>query len=378
MDAYTVAARLNFSSNVQSILERMTRDLATFDRTLKDVQSNVSTLTRELNALRGAGSALSSLTRAMRGLERTRLGGGLVGDMEKAAAASRAMQAAGERTTAMLRDQARFAAETAAGLQASARAMQAAGTAAARGGGAAGGHGRGRFSTHDGIMVGIGAQMAGTPLLHTGANAFERAMELSHLRVQMMADQRVTAAQADAAMQAAFAATSTAPGTTAAVNAHTLIDLKNLLGTLGEAQDILPGVAQLTGLYQALDRRRSGHGDAAFAAMKAMEVMGALTEDSTGADGHTSSHLNRDLLMRRLDALSRVEVATNMRVGPADYLGFAKQSRVAGMTLTDEFIYEKLPAIMMAMGGPRAGTALMSMFQVFQAGKLTAQSMGAL
>lgn len=114
---------------------------------------------------------------------------------------------------------------------------------------------------------------------------------------------------------------------------------------------LLPRFARLTALLQVMDRKKGGSGDGAFAAAKAMEVMGGMI-DERQVDGRTVREINPELMQQRLDMMARVAVATNSRIGPQDYLGFAKQARVAGMNLSDSFIYERLPAIMLGMGRP--------------------------
>ena len=225
------------------------------------------------------------------------------------------------------------------------------------------------------MMTGLVASMAGAPVVSLVERALKGGFDVGHLRTVLTSDQRVTPKQADAAVDAAYAASTAAPGTRITENLAALIDLKNVTGSLDEAAKMLPKFAQLSAVLSVMDKRGGGSGDPAYAAAKAMEIMGQMIEEKTDPKtGKVDREISPELLTQHLAAMSRVAVATNMRVDPAQYLAFAKQARVAGMMLSDEFIYEKLPAWIQTTGGSRVGTALMSMAQVFQGGKLTDKS----
>ncbi len=370
LESYKIGVTLEMAGNAQASIDRLLGQMEKLDQQVKDTGSSFSKLTESVRAIGNVGRSIQSLSRAM---EKLTTGGGKgITDMERMATAARAMTSASERLTGVLRENARLTADMAKASEAAARASTGGGTG--RGGRAGAGQGRG-FG--DWMLTGIGASMLGEPLLRGGESAFERGMEVGHLRTQILADKRVSEAQADHLIAKAYDATASAPGTRVASNIHAAIDLKNVTGSLEEAEALLPRFARLTALLQVMDRKKGGSGDGAFAAAKAMEVMGGMI-DERQVDGRTVREINPELMQRRLDMMARVAVATNSRIGPQDYLGFAKQARVAGMNLSDEFIYEKLPAIMLGMGGPRAGTALMGMAQVFEGGKLTAKSMEAL
>lgn len=380
LEAYKVGVTLEMNGNVLTNVERLIAAMEALDRRTRDAGSAFGRLASDVRAIGSAGRGIGQLSAAMERLERTN-GGRAVADLDKMAAATRAIVTASERLTGVLRDNARLTAEMSNSAAAAARAARTAPPAAGRPTvppGSTGGtaHRAGRFTSHDGLTLGLGASMVGAPILHGAEGAFERGMEVAHLRTQILADRRVTPAQADLMVTRAYDATASAPGTKVGENLHALIDLKNVTGSLEEAEAMLPRFARLTALLKVMDKRRGG--DGAFAAAKAMEIMGGMIDEHTDASGHTTREINPALLQERLDKMARVSVATNARVSPQDYLAFAKQARVAGMTLSDEFIYEKLPAIMLALGGPRTGTALMSMAQVFEGGKLTNKSYDAM
>ena len=368
---------LELGGDVQTGIDRLIANVERLDRLVKGTADNFTRLAGDIRALGTAGRSVQSLNRAM---EKLSTGGGKgVGDMERMATAARSMTTASERLTTTLRANARLTAEMAKASEAAARASASGGGAGGGGGRGGRGHGSGRgFGGHDWMLTGMGASMVGEPLVRGGETAFERGLEVAHLRTQILADQRVSQAQADALVNKAYEATTTAPGTRVAENLHAAIDLKQVTGSVEEAEALLPRFAQLTALLQVMDRRKGGTGDSAFAAAKALELMGGMIDEHTDASGHTVREINPELMQKRLDMMARVSVAFNARIGPQDYLGFARKARVAGMNLSDEFKFERLPAIMLGMGGPQAGTALMSMAQVFEGGKLTAKSMEAL
>jgi len=370
LETYKIGVTLEMAGNAQAGIDRLLVQMEKLDQQVKDTGSSFAKLAESVRAIGNAGRSIQSLSRAM---EKLTTGGGKgITDMERMATAARAMTSASERLTGVLRENARLTADMAKASEAAARASTGGGTG--RGGRAGGGLGARAGGGHDWMLTGIGASMLGEPLLRGGESAFERGMEVGHLRTQILADKRVSEAQADQLIAKAYDATASAPGTRVASNIHAAIDLKNVTGSLEEAEALLPRFARLTALLQVMDKKKGGSGDGAFAAAKAMEVMGGMI-DERQVDGRTVREINPELMQQRLDMMARVAVATNSRIGPQDYLGFAKQARVAGMNLSDSFIYERLPAIMLGMGGPRAGTALMGMAQVFEGGKLTPKSM---
>ncbi len=233
-------------------------------------------------------------------------------------------------------------------------------------------------ASHDLLGVGMGAGLAGSEIMSGVHYTVTPAIDMARTADVMAADTRLTPEQLQSAIQAAKDTTRAAPGSTEGENLAAILDLKNIFGDIEEAKKLLPEFARMTTLFEVMDKKSGGTGDQAYAAGKALEIMGGVTEEHEDASGHTVRSIDPGLGMQRLKAMERVAVAENMRVMPSDYLGMAKQARVAGMTLSDEYIYEKLPSMIAVMGGPRVGTALMSMAQVFEGGKLEAKSMHAL
>lgn len=364
METYAVGVKLEMSSNVAGILDGLIKDLETFDRLVKTSGTGLGQLSRDLRTLGRAGSSVTGI--------------------DKMAMALQAAEKAGAGLTGALRRNAEYATETARAMQSSAKAMEQAGRAqrVTSGGGGSGGGGRGHannpFSEHNMTMAGMGAGIAGGFFLGGVHRMATPAIDVARSRDVLAADMRLTPEQVDAALSRAKETTQLAPGSTTGENMAAVIDLKNVFGDLSESLKLLPEFARMSTLFQTMDKKGGGSGDQAFAAAKAMEILGEMTKEHVDAQGRTIREMDPESGMAHLRMMERVAVATNMRVAPSDYLGLAKQARVAGMNLSDEFTFEKLPALMQVMGGQRAGTALMSMAQVFEGGKLTDKSYDAL
>ena len=207
-------------------------------------------------------------------------------------------------------------------------------------------------------------------------SAGHAALEPAYIKDMLRRDNRVSAADAQGADDAAWAATRSAPGTTYGKNLEAVVDLKTVTGSLTDAVKVLPQFAQLSAILAVADKASGGDGNQAFAAAKAMEVLGQLTQERKNpTTGRIEQYIDPAQLPKRLEAMAKVAVATMGRVNPTDYLSFAKTARAGGMNLSDEFLYQKLPAMMMVMGASRAGTAIQSMAQVYQGGKLTNKSL---
>ncbi|MCP1242717.1 phage tail tape measure protein [Acetobacter lambici] len=233
--------------------------------------------------------------------------------------------------------------------------------------------------THGLHELGAYSLMGGLGGMGLLGNATSRAFTTDDLLHVLSSDTRISPDQVRGAYNAAYTATISAPGTKLNTNLEALIDLTNVTGSLDEATSALPAFAKMSSQLQTLDRKHGGSGDQAYAASKAMDVLGEMIDEHFDpATGKTTRTVNPALMQKRLDEMTRVAVATNDKVSPYDYLNFAKQARVAGMTLSDEFIYEKLPAMMQTMGGQRAGTAMMSIAQVFKGGAMTDKTYDAL
>src|SRR6185312_15732330 len=151
---------------------------------------------------------------------------------------------------------------------------------------------------------------------------------------------------------------------------------KLVTGDLNEAMSILPQFARLESTLNVLQREKSGKDDPVFAAVKSMEILGKITEERVNPEtGQTERALSVDELTKNMALVTRMVANTQGRVDPNMILQFAKQGTVAGMEMSDKFLFEDLPLIMMTQGGYRAGTALQSVLQVFEGGQLRAKNL---
>lgn len=224
-------------------------------------------------------------------------------------------------------------------------------------------------------MAGVAAGAAGGGGLAFFGRSVGAGMDVMHERAMMLADNRVTEKQADAAIDSAYNATKLAPGTKWSVNAKAILDLKNVTGDLGDAEKSLPAFANYMAVLQAVDRAKGDKGrggDAAFAGAKAMDILGEMmSEDKDPVTGEWVRHIDPKLLTDRLAKLARVASGTTGRVDTNDYLRFAKTGAIPGALFNDEMKYELLPSMLMTMGASRVGTAFQSLSQVTQGERIT-------
>src|SRR5262249_22097913 len=97
--------------------------------------------------------------------------------------------------------------------------------------------------------------------------------------------------------------------------------------------------------------------------LRAGELGGRLTDPNT----HKAAV---EELQRFLDLSSKVMTATHGMVTPSTLLGMSQQAGFSMRGMTDEgFLNQAIMA--QAMGGPRAGTALLSLYNQVATGKMT-------
>ena len=79
-------------------------------------------------------------------------------------------------------------------------------------------------------------------------------------------------------------------------------------------------------------------------------------------------------MQKQINEMQQVMSGTGFRVLPNQYLNLMKTGGVAAQQLSDEALYFGLEPLIQEIGGNRVGTALMSMYQAVNAGKMTTQS----
>lgn len=363
LDVFDVSVNIKLNDTAVRAVEALSKQFTDLEKLIKDVATAAKDFSAVIKNIGLSGRDLEVVARNIQDV--SKLSGSAVTRMEGFASATESAASASRALGRSMEVNAKLAGESAAAMKAASRSSAAAASAA----GGSGRHGRG-LSSHGLMEAGIGFQMAGAPMLHLGNQAFEQAMDTAHQIQMLKADTRVTPAMVQQAVDAAVAATRSSPGTTVESNLKTVLDVKNITGRLDEAIKTLPIFANMVNTLQAIGARQGLEGaeKQAYAAAKAEEIFGHLTKETVDPrTGAVTRELDPEGLGDRIAKITRVAAAENMRVDPNMYLGLAKQGRVAGMALSDDFLYEKAPALMNVLGGQRTGTALMSMFQVFGA-----------
>lgn len=271
-------------------------------------------------------------------------------------------------------------------------AMKSVRTPAGLGGGRGGGGGGGvlppgerPMGEHDWLLASIAASTVAETATKGVRAAFDPAANVQSMLQLLQTDTRVSAQQAAEAQKVATQlairplSQGGVPGSTIQENLGAIRDLKLITGDLGEALQVLPQFARLASVLNVVHEQRTGTKDPAFAAAKAVEILGKMFEETRNpVTGEEERRLSMPELVKTMDAITRMVMTTNGRVDPQMFLQFAKQGTVAGMKMSDKFLFQDLPLFLQTQGGYRTGTAFQSMLQVFDEGKLTAKSLQAL
>ena len=348
-ESYRVAAVLSLTTNMLDVLPSIVRQLTEVNAGLREGQEAADGLTKALAKLGGV--------RIQHAVEQ-------LGRMAPVLREASEAQSGLTRSSGELASNWRAAAEA---MQRGSRALSKAKPHSAGG----------SVSSDDAMMASIGLGVAGAELLKMGHESLSPAFQVAHLRSMLMTDRRVSGADADRAVDAADAATKSAPGTTVQENLAALLDLKTVIGSLPDAIGAIPQFAQLDQTLRLVATKNGSN--PSFAAAKAMEILGGMYEEVRNpATGAFDERISPAVMQGHLDAMQRVILATNGRIQPSDYLQYAKTARSAGMQFSDEFTYSELPAILQVLGGQRTGTAFMSLEQLYQGNRLTDKSASAL
>lgn len=377
VEAYSVASRLTMTTNASQVIAKLLSGFGQLDAALKSTQGNVGRLSAELRTLSGGSRGIGATTRALEKLGTFRMGGGVLGDMDKITLASREL--------ATIQAQlARAAAETAASYRAMAAASASVRTPPMPGAPrpAAGGSGPNqppapagpapavRGTSHVGVLnTAMGLQTAGDSGWSLFTKAIKAEMDVSQQLASLRMNTGVTDADIAEARKMAERITKETPGTTIAGNLHHLVDAFTVMGTFKDALAGTPALAKMA--YVLANIPGAKKGDTSFANMQAVEVMQRHVDPVT-------HKVDMAALNQQLAAMTQVAVGTGGRVDGPAYLGFAKQSRVGGMVANDKYLYEDLPAILIALGGQRAGTGDAAVWNQFVTGKMTKNAFTAL
>ena len=412
-ESYRVAAALMLGGDFRQQLAGIIEDLEKADTAAREAQEAVDGLGRAFGEISRASRGVSAVGRALERLKTDRLqdlgaGVDLAGDAAGKAAegfgrladAVGRLSGAARSITAISRSLERMEgaaggvervgsafdrladnqvamADRAAAMADSYRSIAASARDAAGGAGrvarAGGGHGDG-LTSMDVTMAAVPVAAGGTEVLRSVGEA---AMAPAYYRSMLLANGQNSPAAVDAGMSAAWAATQSAPGSTFGGNAEALSDISQITGDLKQATAVLPQFAELSAVLRAANFHSTGGDDPSFAAAKALEIMGRLTEETRGPDGQMHASISPERLTEYTAAMARIAVRSGGRVNPDDYLRYAKQARVGGMEMDDRFTFYQLPAILQVLGGSRTGTFVNSGNQVFSGGHIMDKTMQA-
>ena len=235
---------------------------------------------------------------------------------------------------------------------------------------------RGEVSAMDVNIASQQAEEFGKGLVERGAHA---AFEPRYFEYMLTTDNRISPERAHEAYNAAFDATNSAPGSTPGGNMEALYDITNVTGDIKEAQEALPQFARLSAVMRAATLHSTGSDDPAYAAAKALEVLGKMTKDvKDPKTGKISHEVDIAQLNKYTEAMARVDVQTGGKVGPEDYLKYAAMGRVGALNMDDRFTFGQLPALLQVIKGPKTGTAINSASQIFEGGHETEKTMAAM
>jgi len=425
-ESFRVGATLALQSNIPEALLRFSQEFERFDRRVKESVDGLGAFTK---AVSGLGRAGRGMERLATGMERISRAGSGLADIGRAGAALERLGADGKgisrvasaikrlsqislgmaavsmddyaQALGRIASHERAMRSVAESVNSLGRAGKAVGAASLAGGSPAveselearrrdreirDGEMRYRHSRHhldDMGQAGVSTGAAAAGGLAFMGRSVEAGMDVLHERAQILADQRVTPADADKAVDAAYAATMTPKGvpngTKWSTNIKSLRDLKDITGDLPEAEEALPAFARLTAILQAVDRKKGGNGESAFAAAKAMEILGEMIDETVDPKtGVISRHLSAPRLNEKINNLASVYSATATRVDMQQYLTFAKTGAIPGMMFSDEFKFQKLPAMLMTLGGFKTGTIFQSLSQLVDGKHITNKSYDAM
>lgn len=425
MEAYTVASRLEMTSNAGQVAAALMAEFSRLNREIKASQETLGRFSAEMKALssnsRGINAmvgALDKLTGAARGMEAvqttlTRGAQSMATAYREAAAAARGMgggsgggsggrprapagggppggwpqawrdnypnaqydnsnvdriannnRALAERENAAMDSRTRTAEQTAAAARRAADGQYRNDFALATHENAArdAASNRGRLSHGDIMAASMGAQQVGDAGLGFFGKSIMAEAEVAQQLAGLRMNNTVTDADVTKARGVAERIARETPGTTIAENLHHIVDAFTVTGELNEALAGAPAVARMA--YVLKNMPGAHKGDSSFAAMQAIEVMQRFYDPST-------HKVSMEAFNQQLAAMTQVAVGTGGRVDGSAYLGFAKSARVGGMAANDEFLYRDLPAMLISLGGSRAGTGEAATFQQFITGRMT-------
>lgn len=146
-----------------------------------------------------------------------------------------------------------------------------------------------------------------------------------------------------AAIASAWKNTQTVMTSTATENLHNLLDLKNVLGNLTEAREMLPYASKLHAVLAASSDGKSVASvkDIGYAAMRALDAINAVHDKTE--------------MMKQAGMMGRAVIATQGRVTPEMFKSFFVYSRQAAASLNDTYKYTLAPTLLQELATGSGG-----------------------
>ncbi len=159
--------------------------------------------------------------------------------------------------------------------------------------------------------------------------------------------------------------------TTPTQNLRSILDLKNITGSLEEAKQLLPIVSKIQTVMAASSEGNisKNAADIAFSMGKALDIIGAVRDPAE--------------LVKQAGMMSKAITATQNRVTPQMFQGVFQYARQGKFDLSDEFKYEILPTLMLEAstgkggggGSKGVGPMVAAMYRVTNQGYINKKSL---
>jgi hypothetical protein len=219
-----------------------------------------------------------------------------------------------------------------------------------------------QFTRWTTLIGGMAGAFAGTKMIQGVAKIAEHGADMLHqqtlLRNLGVENLKVTEATAKA-----WETTRLVAGTKIAENLKAVGELVSVFGDVNEAIQAMPQFVRMAQVLGNVTGRDPDKSNVAYIAARAMELRGALIDPET-------HQINPALFEKQLDLMTKVVQATHGKVGPEQWLQFVQTAGPASRMLTEGGM-GTAGAVIQAMGGFRAGTAMSSLFQQFFGGIMT-------
>jgi hypothetical protein len=218
-------------------------------------------------------------------------------------------------------------------------------------------------SSHDFAIAGAAAGAASTGIFAAQHNAFMAGAEIEAMKVRMKmagyTDPQIAASMAAAREQTG---PNGVPGLTQIDALHTMLDIRTITGDPDAGVAAFPALARLGLVLSA-----AGKGDQTaelYSAIQAGELRGAIVDPKT----HKVDTKN---FTKFLDNMQAAAIATGFRYGPREVLQTLRSGGISAAALSDQALFADQVLPMLTLGAAGGGTALQGFGMQFGAGKMS-------